>query len=78
MLAEAAAEQAESAAQQPRIASPPRQEWTAGSEDDSQDAWPRSSSPSGSGRLSQLDGTIDSVDSAFLDMERRSLEGLWK
>lgn len=74
LLAEAAAELAESS-EEPRIASPLRQEWTAGSEGNSQDAQ-RSSSVSG--RMSQLDGTLDSVNSAFLNMERRSLEGLWK
>lgn len=85
MLAEAAADQAAGAAQQQHVTSPPRQEWVAGADAEGEDAWPRSigssssrSDGGGGGRLPQLDGTIDSVDSAFLNMERRSLEGLWR
>lgn len=94
MLATEASEEAATAAaaQQPPIVSPPSEAWIAGSDVDNRGAFLQSSSSSsksnspsadssrdsGGRRPPQAEGDMDSVDNAFLSMERRSLEAAWK
>ena len=91
MLATEASEEAAAAAaaREPTTASPPSEEWIASADVDSRGTYSSrsasssnidspSSGRSGSGRSAPVDGDVDSVDYAFMAMERRSLEASWK